>query len=897
MKKITGTFVILFFLINSFAQSVAINTTGAIANSSAIIDISSTSKGMLIPRMTAAQKTAVATPATGLLIYQTDGTAGFYYYDGSSWIQLSTAGSNFWQANGNHIYNSNAGNVGIGITSPLARLHVEDSSVLFSAAGTWPATPGPPPVTGPGRRTMWYPDKVAFRTGYVNNNEWDKDSIGLFSFASGVNNVASGQQSTTMGSGNRASGTTSIAFGTGNNISGFNAIGIGNQNRATQQDALALGYKNYSTSGNSIAIGYQNQTSSFYGISLGTYLMSKYYAGVVLGIYNDTANAVSQGSNSLNRIFQIGNGTADNARSNAMTVLHSGDVGIGTVTPSARLHVADSSVLFSATGDVPVIKKNTPINGAGRRMMWYADKGAFRMGYVSGAAWDSANIGTYSFSSGFNSNASGSASFAGGLNSGASGASSIAYGNNSLATGLHSAAFGYRAFALSDGAFAAGWSNTASAAYSSGLGINSVAAGIASFASGDNDSAMGNSSISLGFHSRALDDYTVAMGFFPIASGQGSVSIGFGTTASGSTSTAIGINNVASGSESNAMGSNTFAVGTRSFTTGFATFATGTLSTSMGFFTRSKSYGGMVVGTFNDSTNAANPNGFDNNNRLFQIGNGTADNARSNAMTVLQNGNVGIGVLVPGQQLSVATGMNIDENNSNSGTTSNTLRFGSASGEAIGSKRTAGGNQNGLDFYTNFTTKMSISNAGNVGIGTTSPVVPLQFANSGGNKIAFFQNGSNYYGIGTQASLLQLFTPTAADDIAFGYGNSGAFTENIRMDGSGSLAVRTNLTVQNGKGIIRNTDGTQSKKLSASVTVNATFSAGQTQVFSFAWPEAFSAVPEAWVANATGAGGWAEVVLSVANVSTTGATLYVFNPRTVSASPNFTVKIVAIGAQ
>ena len=70
------------------------NTTGKIGigtnspDASAILDLSSTTKGVLIPRMTAAQKAAISTPTTGLLIYQTDAPSDFYYYNGSSWISL-----------------------------------------------------------------------------------------------------------------------------------------------------------------------------------------------------------------------------------------------------------------------------------------------------------------------------------------------------------------------------------------------------------------------------------------------------------------------------------------------------------------------------------------------------------------------------------------------------------------------------------------------------------------------------------------------------------------------------------------------------------------------------------------------------------------------------------------
>jgi len=70
-----------------YAQNgVAINTTGASPDASAVLDVSSTTQGMLVPRMAKAQRDAIATPATGLLIYQTDNTAGFYYYDGSAWV-------------------------------------------------------------------------------------------------------------------------------------------------------------------------------------------------------------------------------------------------------------------------------------------------------------------------------------------------------------------------------------------------------------------------------------------------------------------------------------------------------------------------------------------------------------------------------------------------------------------------------------------------------------------------------------------------------------------------------------------------------------------------------------------------------------------------------------------
>lgn len=80
--------VFLLFTAPLFSQ-VGIGTTTP--DASAQLDISSSSKGLLTPRMTAAQRTSISNPATGLLVFQTDATQGFYYYNGSSWTNLSSA--------------------------------------------------------------------------------------------------------------------------------------------------------------------------------------------------------------------------------------------------------------------------------------------------------------------------------------------------------------------------------------------------------------------------------------------------------------------------------------------------------------------------------------------------------------------------------------------------------------------------------------------------------------------------------------------------------------------------------------------------------------------------------------------------------------------------------------
>ena len=84
MKKITLIALMLFTALG-YAQ-VGINTNNPDASSA--LEIESTTGGILIPRLTETQRDAISSPATGLMIYQTDGTVGFYYYNGSSWANV-----------------------------------------------------------------------------------------------------------------------------------------------------------------------------------------------------------------------------------------------------------------------------------------------------------------------------------------------------------------------------------------------------------------------------------------------------------------------------------------------------------------------------------------------------------------------------------------------------------------------------------------------------------------------------------------------------------------------------------------------------------------------------------------------------------------------------------------
>ena len=62
-------------------------------DASAALDIRSSVKGVLAPRLTKAARDAIVSPAEGLLLYQVDDVVGFYYYDGVSWLPVRPAWS------------------------------------------------------------------------------------------------------------------------------------------------------------------------------------------------------------------------------------------------------------------------------------------------------------------------------------------------------------------------------------------------------------------------------------------------------------------------------------------------------------------------------------------------------------------------------------------------------------------------------------------------------------------------------------------------------------------------------------------------------------------------------------------------------------------------------------
>lgn len=288
MKKIVLLLAIALACTNAGAQSIAFNTDGSNADTSAILDVKSTTKGVLIPRMTFAQRNAIISPAKGLLVFQTDGIPGVYMFiSNAGWLPLNdNLGSHIATKDINlndfSIFNksSNAklsmGNNGdltlktsanfLGNVFNNETLRVDSAGGFFVKSNLFF---GGAPAVGPGERMMWHPGKAAFRAGSVSDSLWDEIRIGLYSWAGGENNEASGQGSFSFGVFNVAGGPFSIALGGLNTASGHSSVALGNSNKASGDISVSIGAENKAQGFNSTAIGRNTVASGQISIGIG----------------------------------------------------------------------------------------------------------------------------------------------------------------------------------------------------------------------------------------------------------------------------------------------------------------------------------------------------------------------------------------------------------------------------------------------------------------------------------------------------------------------------------------------------------------------------------------------------------------------------------------------------
>ena len=221
---------------NIYSQSFSINTDGSFADTSAILDIKSSAKGMLIPRMTKAQRNTIFQPAAGLMVFQNGpDSSGFYFFDGSAWLwmistgNIQTADNASWTRTGNSGTNPAANFVGTTDNQPLnfkvnnvkagVLDHINHNTSLGSAAL----------INYTGINAVAVGDSALF-SGSAGSDNTALGHAALKSNSTATNNVALGNRSlfkTTSGAFNTGTGSNSLfnnTTGHDNSAAGYQAL-------------------------------------------------------------------------------------------------------------------------------------------------------------------------------------------------------------------------------------------------------------------------------------------------------------------------------------------------------------------------------------------------------------------------------------------------------------------------------------------------------------------------------------------------------------------------------------------------------------------------------------------------------------------------------------------------
>ena len=336
MKQLLLSLAFILFSSIIYAQ-IGIGTTSP--DPSSILDIQSTTKGFLAPRINLSSVTnssidGANTNAAGLLIYNTNASVtggsgiGYYYWDGSVWTAMKAAASGGsgagWQLDGNNLNGlPDDGTTFLGTTTyhslyfkvqnaRIGRLHPNGGIALGLGASSSVNQAFAIGENASAGNTSNY----AFGKG-ANASGSSAYAIGESSvssqnksYAIGTSSTASGTSSYAIGEGSASLATGSYAIGAGANSSATGSFAIGNQSISASNNTLALGNEAQATNNNATALGYQAIAS------------------------NQNSIAIGPATTTVDNSIILGNTTSTTTDAYAAT-----KVGIGTTAPSAKLHV------------------------------------------------------------------------------------------------------------------------------------------------------------------------------------------------------------------------------------------------------------------------------------------------------------------------------------------------------------------------------------------------------------------------------------------------------------------------------------------------------------------------------------------------------------------------------
>ncbi len=337
MKKIYVAFLMILITSQYIKAQNIFPSTGSAGigtttpNASSLLEMISKNKGLLIPRLNKEQRAGITKPTEGLMIFQTNGSPGFYFYDGTAWIQINyTKSSNGWKLTGNSGTNPATNFIGNTDANSFSfRVNNEKAGVIGADLANTNTSFGYKTIKA--SSSGLYSNNTAFGVGTLFNNTTGNNNTATGSYA--LNNNHTANSNTANGSfalqfnmtsnDNTAAGINSMVFmgtGTSNTAIGTNgmfSLPSGTSNTAIGTNSLTVTNFHYGNDGinatfqtaagsNSLApIDYDMgiYTSGPFNTALGFHAFNVYghFGGynTVIGDHTDQDDAYAAYSNSV----------------------------------------------------------------------------------------------------------------------------------------------------------------------------------------------------------------------------------------------------------------------------------------------------------------------------------------------------------------------------------------------------------------------------------------------------------------------------------------------------------------------------------------------------------------------------------------------------------------------
>ncbi|MBL0356939.1 MAG: tail fiber domain-containing protein [Chitinophagaceae bacterium] len=420
MKKLLVLSYFSFLISYSlFSQNVGIGTNAP--NASAQLDITSTNKGVLVPRLTNAQMIAITSPANGLLVYNTD-SACFAYRNATAWVFLkgNATASNDWSTKGNAGTDTSKNFIGTTDNTNLIFKRNNERSGLITLSNTsWGYKALQATLTNSNSNTA-----IGANALQLNNSGNENTATGAYALSSnisGIGNIAIGYQA-----------LYSNAIGSYNTASGRNALyqnSAGSQNTAYGFRALNFNQ----TSSNNTAVGANTlffNANGYSNVAVGT---------EALFSNRDRSNLVAIGDSAL---YNNGTGAVNNEEATANTAIGSKAL-YGNTTGFDNTAVGYRTLESNSTGE-----GNTAV---GRAAMFYNTSGSSNsafgknaLGLTSGDGNTAIGHSALVNNTGDNNTAVGTYAMGGDFSAGNNN-TALGYQAGSINTGSGNVFLGYRA--------------------------------------------------------------------------------------------------------------------------------------------------------------------------------------------------------------------------------------------------------------------------------------------------------------------------------------------------------------------------------------------------------------------------------------------------------------------